>query len=64
MNAVKPSPKIAELKKLLKKHRASWSTMCEDTGLTWHWCRSVLEGKIKDPGVSRLEAALAWLSKD
>lgn len=59
-----PTPQRQSLKDqaiaVLRAHEGEWRTIARDTGLGYHWLVSLANGRIADPGVTRIEKLLAW----
>jgi len=48
---------------LLSKDKGSWRSTSDETGLSYDWMAKLSQGKINDPGASKLEVLIAYLSK-
>jgi hypothetical protein len=60
----KIKPKIlGETKKLLDTAKGRWPAICRETGLDYNWLKRVINGKIKDPGVNKIEVLYRYLKR-
>ena len=46
----------------LTARKGEWPTICRATGLTYWWVTKFAQGKIVEPGVTRIEKLLTYFS--
>lgn len=46
---------LNETKRLLEERKGEWPDIGRDTGLGYQWISKVMQGRIKDPGVNKVE---------
>lgn len=46
----------------LQARRGDWPTICEQTGLSYWWLTKFAQGRIREPGLSKIERLQAYLA--
>jgi len=57
------SPLINEARAALDARRGEWPAMCAETGLSYWWVTKFAQGRIAEPGVSKIERLQAYFEK-
>lgn len=46
---------LTQVRTALKSRRGEWPTLCNATGLSYWWLTKFAQGRIRDPGLSKIE---------
>lgn len=46
---------VTHLRAQLRQHRGDWPAMCRATGLSYWWLTKFAQGRIAEPGLSKIE---------
>lgn len=57
------SPLLDQMKSRLAAAKGSWPLVCETAGVDYVWLTKVMQGRIKDPGVFRVERVIEALNQ-
>lgn len=50
------------LRNRLNAQKGDWPRLCADTGLSYWWVTKFAQGRIVEPGLSKVERLQGWLS--
>lgn len=53
---------IETLRQRLAAQKGDWPRLCAETGLTYWWLTKFAQGRIAEPGLSKIERLAEWLS--
>lgn len=53
---------IETLRNRLSTQKGEWPRLCSETGLTYWWLTKFAQGRIAEPGLSKIERLDAWLT--
>lgn len=57
------TPLLDQMKTRLNAVKGQWPAVCAQAGVDYVWLFKVMQGRIKDPGVARVERVLAALDQ-
>ena len=55
---------LDEMKRRMRCERGRWREVATKSGVSYGWLKSVMTGKIKNPGVNSVEAVLEVLNDE
>ena len=54
---------LDQMKMQISAARGRWPSICKEANVEYVWLFKVMQGRIKDPGVSRVERVMAALNR-
>jgi hypothetical protein len=57
------SPLLGQMKSRLALAKGRWPLICATAGVDYVWLTKVMQGRIKDPGVFRVERVIDALNR-
>lgn len=53
---------IARIREALQCRRGDWPLICAKTGLSYWWLTKFAQGRIREPGLSKIERLQAYIA--
>jgi hypothetical protein len=53
----------SQVRTALQSRRGDWPALCEATGLSYWWVTKFAQGRIREPGLSKIEKLQAYFAK-
>jgi len=53
---------LTALRTALHSHKGDWPAICSATGLSYWWLTKFAQGRIRDPGLSKVERLQVYLA--
>jgi len=57
------TPLLDQMKTRMNAVKGQWPAICAQAGVEYVWLFKVMQGRIKDPGVARVERVMAALDR-
>lgn len=54
---------ITTIRESLQSRRGDWPLICSTTGLSYWWLTKFAQGRIREPGLSKIERLQAYIAK-